>query len=300
MKKIQYIDRRSQELKEEKVWGRSILELLYSKSFLNKIFGRPLNWLIAKNPFVSAAFGLWHKLWFTKNKIVPFVKKYKVDMDQFEIPTGGFKSFNDFFIRKLKNREIAGGENVAIIPADGRYLFSQNISKSDGFYIKGEKFNLQKLLHDPHLAKKYEHGTMLIGRLNPTDYHRFHFPIDCIPDKVKMINGYLFSVNPIAIRYDIHIFSKNKRALCSLSTENFGEVLYIEVGATNVGSINQTFTSFKSYKKGDEKGFFALGASSIILLFEPDKIVLDADLVKAQKIEIKCLMGQSLGKEAGF
>lgn len=137
---------------------------------------------------------------------------------------------------------------------------------------------------------------MVLARLCPTDYHRYHFPVDCIPGKPQLINGPLFSVNPIALKQNIEILAKNKRKLCKLQSPEFGQVLFIEVGATNVGSINDTFVPGKSYRKGDEKGYFSFGASSLIILFEPNSIVLDADLIQSEKIEIYCQMGQKMGK----
>ena len=117
--------------------------------------------------------------------------------------------------------------------------------------------------------------------------------------KPKLINGTLYSVNPLALkRKGIRIFFQNKRVITELESEVFGKVLYVEIGATNVGSINQTFSVNEKQKKGEEKGFFGLGGSTIVLLFEKDRICFDDDLLKnsSQKIETKALFGQSLGK----
>jgi phosphatidylserine decarboxylase len=245
-------------------------------------------------------YGYWQKLPFTKKKIIPFIKAFDIDSSEFLEDINEFRSFNDFFIRKLKpeSRPIASGDNIAVIPADGRYYFYQNIDEATGFVVKNQKFNLGMLLEDEGLAKRYSHGTMIMARLCPTDYHRYHFPCQCVPGITRFINGWLYSVNPIAIKKDIHIFTQNKRAVCQLQTENFGKVLFLEIGATSVGSINQTYIPFQHYSKGAEKGFFSFGASSLILLFEPNTLILDKDLIEAtsQHLEIKCLMGQSMGK----
>jgi phosphatidylserine decarboxylase len=169
---------------------------------------------------------------------------------------------------------------------------------SDGFIVKGKKFSLETLLQDSDLAKQYANGSMVIARLCPTDYHRFHFPCNCIPERSYNIAGDLFSVNPLALRKNIHILSQNKRQITILHSKNFGKILFIEVGATYVGSIHQTFVPGEPYAKGDEKGYFSFGGSSLILLFEPNCIQFDQDLIEAsgQRMEIRGLMGQSMGR----
>src|SRR5262249_52241525 len=110
--------------------------------------------------------------------------------------------------------------------------------------------------------------------------------------------GNLYSVNPAAIKKNIDIFAENKRTLCILDSPDFGKVLFMEVGATCVGTIHETYTPGKWTPKGSEKGYFSFGGSSLILFFQPGKIQFDADLLaaSAKHIEIKCLMGQSMGK----
>lgn len=298
MDPIAYINRSTKKEEIEKVYGSKALGFLYGNSFLSKFFGVPLSFLLSRFSFFSAFFGYWQKQPWTKKKIKPFIKAFEVDSSEFLEGVDQFNSFNDFFIRKLKSeaRPMAQGNDVAIIPADGRYLFYPNIELADGFVVKGEKFNLETLLEDKKLAEHYVHGTMVIARLCPSDYHRFHFPCDCIPGESRIINGWLYSVNPVAVKKDIHIFTQNKRSICELETKNFGKILYIEVGATSVGSIHQTYTPFLPYAKGAEKGYFSFGGSSLILLFEPGAIKLEEDLIHfPPHVEIRCLLGQPLG-----
>ena len=120
-------------------------------------------------------------------------------------------------------RPIDNDEMTAVIPADGRYLFYPEVSKAEGFVVKGKKFDLKSLLQDAHLAKAYEHGSMVIARLCPSDYHRYHFPCACVPGPSRLINGWLYSVNPIAIKTNLEIFTQNKRTVCELNTEKFGK-----------------------------------------------------------------------------
>jgi len=300
MDAIRVINRETQEVEVEQVYGEKVIQFLYGHDFFSKVFGTPLLFLLSRISFFSSLYGLWQKMPWTAKKIMPFIQKFHVDPSEFALSIEEFTSFNDFFIRKLKKeaRPLAPGEDLAIIPADGRYLCYQNIEKIDGFVVKGKKFSLEELLQSEGLANNYRQGTMVMARLCPTDYHRYHFPCAAIPGATHHIGGALFSVNPLAVKQNIHIFTENKRTLCLLETEKFGKVAYIEVGATFVGSINQTYQAYSTVKKGDEKGFFAFGGSSLILLFEPNMLILDKDLVEAgfQQVETRCLMGQSLGK----
>jgi phosphatidylserine decarboxylase len=300
MKEIVFLDRETKKITQEKVYGEACLQALYGDSFFSKILEKTMLPLLSKYPFASKLYGALQKSSFSKKKVKPFIKDFEMDSSEFLDSVDSFGSFNEFFIRKLKPgaRKIVTGRDVAILPADARYLVYPNIEKSEGFLVKGKKFTLENFLQSKELAAKYAQGSMLIARLCPTDYHRFHFPFNCMPSSSELINGYLYSVNPIALRKRIEIFSENKRELTTLRTQQFGEVIFVEVGATNVGSIHQTFTPEEPYAKGDEKGYFSFGGSSLVLLFEPGKIQFDQDLVdaSAERIEVRGLMGQSLGR----
>lgn len=303
MKEIIYYDRVTKKEEGEKVYGLYFLELLYGKGILSKCFSFFLKPLFAKVPLFSHFYGYLQKSRASRVKVKPFIQSFQVDASEFLEPVDAFGSFNDFFIRKLKPecRPLAPGKDVAILPADARYLVFPAIHKADGFWVKGKKFSLKELLQDDSLAEHYEKGAMAMARLCPVDYHRFHFPCDCLAGKSRLINGPLYSVNPIALKRNIEYLSQNKRMITELETENFGKILYIEVGATYVGSIHQTYTPGKTYSKGEEKGYFAFGGSCLLVLFEPNKIVFDQDLIdfSAKKMEARGLLGQSLGRSLG-
>jgi phosphatidylserine decarboxylase len=300
MAEVHYIDRKSQKKEKELIYGKIFIELLYGKNFFSRFLYFSLLPIFSKFSFTSKLYGFFQKSSFSRSKVQPFIKTFNVDTSEFLAPVESFKCFNDFFIRKLKPeaRPLAGGSEVAVLPADGRYLFYSHIEAANQFLIKGEKLFLTELLQDNKMAEHYTQGSMLIARLCPVDYHRFHFPCDCTPGSPRLINGHLFSVNPIALKRNIDILSQNKRVITSLHTKNLGTVLYIEVGATYVGSIHQTFVPGRHYAKGDEKGFFEFGGSCLILLFEPGSIQFDQDLLDISKggLESRCEMGQSLGK----
>jgi phosphatidylserine decarboxylase len=296
MPPIQFIDRESKENKTEDVYGQRAIEFLYgNKSALSKLVCT----LISKITFFSVFYGFLQKTKSSKNKIRSFIKKYNIDTNEFLDPVDSFKSFNDFFIRKLKKeaRPIASGSNVAIIPADGRYLFYEDVEKVDGFVVKGKKFDLKKLLQNETLANKFKDAGLVIARLCPLDYHRFHFPFDSFVHESQSIKGPLYSVNPLAIKQNIDIFTENKRSFTLLKTAGGKEVVFMEVGATSVGSIFQTFLPNHFVKKGDEKGYFSFGGSTLVLLFEKGSITFDNDLLNASKEhrEIYCKFGQSMG-----
>ncbi len=299
MAEITYRDRTSGELKKEKVYGKFFLETFYGSGLLSKLFSLFFLPLTAHVPAFSNFYGKKQKSNKSRIKIIPFIRNFHVDVSEFADPIESYYSFNDFFIRKIKPeaRPIVPDEKGAVFPADGRHLVFPDISQVEGFYVKDKKFDLRRLLNDEFLFDIFKRGAMVISRLCPTDYHRYHFPCACIPGKPTLINGPLFSVNPIALIKHISILSENKRVITQLETGLFGQALYIEVGATCVGSIKQTFIPGKPYKKGEEKGYFEFGGSCTILLFQPNKIQLDQDLidVSAQYIETYAKMGTSLG-----
>ena len=298
MDPIYYIDRKSQKKLQEKIYGYRFVYLLYGQYPLSGFFNRVLQH-VAKLPFVSYLYGKMQDSQISKKKVIPFIKDFKINTDEMAKKPHQFKSFNDFFYRKLKkdSRKMEGDSKTAIIPADGRYLFVPKLSKEDGFYVKGKRFCLSEFLKDEALVRRYHNGVMIIARLCPTDYHRFHFPFSGIAEKTHLINGYLNAVHLISLKNNINVFSENKRAITLLNTEKFGQVVYAEVGAVCVGSIVQTFEMGKLFKKGDEKGYFAFGGSSLVLLFEENRIELAPDLLASPDyLETRCQFGQILGK----
>jgi phosphatidylserine decarboxylase len=138
---------------------------------------------------------------------------------------------------------------------------------------------------------------MLISRLCPSDYHRFHFPVAGVPSEARLVKGCLYSVSPIALRRNILYLVRNKRFVTLIESPEFGTVAMIEVGATNVGSVVQGYLPGRGVAKGDEKGMFAFGGSCVITLFEKGRITFDADIVgqSADCIETYARMGDHLG-----
>lgn len=218
----------------------------------------------------------------SRSKIGPFITRYHVDPSEFNKNVEAYSSFNDFFIRRLKSdaRPIDPDKLGVVFPADGRHLGFQNLSEAAGVFVKGQEFDIDLLLMDAELANRYRNGTLILSRLSPVDYHRFHFPIGGVPAAVKVVKGFLFSVNPIALRRNLGYLWSNKRMVTSLESDRFGRVLLIEIGATCVGSIRQCHEPGRTVLKGQEKGWFEFGGSSTITLFERGRVLLAEDLIE--------------------
>lgn len=291
---IKYIERKTNELKVEKVPGECFLKFLY----YNPLGELPLN-LIVKKKFLSEIYGRSMDSSRSKGKIASFVLEHNINMDESVKSIDEFISFNDFFIRELKKeaREIASGEDEIASPADGKILAYEDIQLKNKFFLKGDKFTLEEFLGDKALAKKYEGGVFLIVRLAPVDYHRYHFPVDGSISSSRLIEGDYYSVSPHAIKKNFRVYCENKREYAELKSEKFGDIILSEIGATMVGGIKQTYSPNTDVKKGQEKGYFFFGGSSCIMLFEKGKINIDEDILKNSKngIETKVYMGEKIG-----
>jgi phosphatidylserine decarboxylase len=288
---IQYYERESGQIKTEKVAGEKWLVWLY----YNPI-GEATLWAFAKRKLVSSIYGNMMDRTSSAKKINPFIEDFDIDMSVSQKQE--FSSFNDFFTRKLKDdaRPIDISSNVVVSPADGKILAYADISNSY-FIIKGYRFDVSSFLDNPDLAQKYHDGALLVIRLAPADYHRFHFPVSGNLSQNRKIEGDYYSVNPFALRKKAEILCLNKREYAIISNPLFGDVINAEVGATMVGSIIQTFKG-SSVNKGEEKGYFKFGGSTVVLLFEKSKIDIDEDLLinTARGYETTVKMGERIGE----
>ena len=291
---IRYFHRAKQGVETERVYGEGWLRWTYGNPL-----GRLSLELLVKRWLASAYYGWRMNMRASANKVLPFIVDYDLDVDEFAKSQFTFKSFNDFFYRALKPgaRPVAEGDRVAVLPADGRHLALQNVDAAAGFYVKGQRFDLTAFLGDAELAMKFAGGSMLISRLCPVDYHRFHFPVAGTPGEPRLIKGFLYSVSPIALRRKLDYLWQNKRMVTLVQSPVFGQVAVCEIGATMVGSIFQSYLPGRAVTKGEEKGLFKFGGSCVITLFQPGKIKFDADLVRhgAEGLEVYARMGERLG-----
>jgi phosphatidylserine decarboxylase len=296
---IRVINRQTGKEEVEAVFGEHALALLYEGGLLGLAVGRPLRFLLSSSSLFSKIYGWTRRRPFSRSAILPFVERFKIDPTEFVKPLDGFASFDDFFVRELKPecRPIAPGETVAVVPTDGRFWVCPDVDQAHSFLIKGHRYALSELLDNSSLASNYEGGGLVMARLCPTDYHRFHFPTAGTPGPARLLPGRLASVNPAAIRRWFHTYTRNKRMVTLIETKNFGTIAYVEIGATAVGAIHQTYLPEVPVKKAQEKGYFSFGGSALVLLFEKGRIRFSEDLVRhSQEFrEVRCLLGQPLG-----
>lgn len=282
--------------------GRMETEAVYGEGFLRFVYENPLGKAALHTLVKRSLFSRWYG-WrmdqpASQAKVRPFIEQYGLDAGQFAAPVDSYATFNDFFYRKLKPeaRPIDPDPASVVFPADGRHLILENIASCDSFFVKGTRFDLTALLGDATLARKFAEGAMIISRLCPVDYHRFHFPCDGTPGVPELLNGPLYSVSPIALKQRPGILWENKRCLTRIQSPDLGEVLYLEIGATCVGAIVHT-AGTQPVQKGDEKGYFRFGGSCVITIYEPGRLELDADLLPHARsfTEVYAWMGEKCG-----
>lgn len=292
---VKYYNRKNNKYCYEKISGKKYLEWIYSSPI-----GMSILELFVKKKLFSKIYGKYCDTKISKLKIDKFIKEFDIDTSTFV--KSNFNSFNDFFTRKLKkqSRPILNDNNILISPCDGKILAYENIDINNIIQVKGINYSMAELIKDKDLAEKYNHGCCIVLRLCPTDYHRFHFIDSGKCQNTVKIKGYYYSVNPIALNKVKNLFCQNKREVSIFNSDNFKEVLYIEVGATCVGSIVQTYTPNKRVKRGEEKGYFKFGGSTIILFFKKNTVKIDEDILIQTKLgyESSVLLGERIGIKA--
>jgi len=271
--------------------------------------GRLLGPVIASK-MLSQLYGKSQDSLKSAKKVAPFLKNFNIQIDQYQ--KGSFKenpietsyrSFNEFFIREFQEGErtftLKDGEMGAF--AEARYFGHESMSDELNIPVKGSMLRAVDLIGDPELAKEFIGGPLMIARLCPVDYHRYHYPDHGKTLKAFTVPGDLHSVNPLALKYREDIFIKNERRVSILETEHFGKLAYIEVGATCVGKIVQSFDESKPFKKGDEKGYFLFGGSTVVLCGEKGKWAPSDDILKNTEagIETYIQLGDAVAQNEG-
>lgn len=291
---IQFYNRYSGEIETESIYGEEFLCWAYGT-----LLGQLTVTLLVKRLWFSRWYGWRMNQPGSRKKIVPFIEKYGVKTEEFDVLVDDYGSFNEFFYRTLKPeaRPVANGETLAVFPADGRHLAIQCVTAADTFYIKGQQFNLEAFLGSRELANEFEEGALLISRLCPVDYHRFHFPVAGMPGAATVLKGSLRSVSPLALRKNLSILWENRRTLTEIDSTAFRKVLMLEIGATCVGGIHQTYNAGNRSPKGSEKGYFSFGGSCVATLYKKGMIQFDDDLLEhaAAGLEVYAKMGDQCG-----
>ena len=267
------------------------LSFLYN-TYVGRIILKPL----VKSKFISALTGKFMDSSISKFMIKPFIKSHNIKMEEYI--TKKYNSFNDFFIRNIKKeaRLINGRKNALIAPCDSK-LTCYKITKDLKFNVKNSTYSVSSLINDENVANAFNEGYALVFRLSPEDYHHYLFCDDGIIINNYKIDGKYHSVNPIV--YDNYkVFRENTRECTLIKTNNFKNIMYVEVGALLVGKICNIKKQGK-FKKGEEKGYFMYGGSTVILLIQKDALLIDDEIIKNsnKNIETCVKCGEKIGEK---
>ena len=245
-------------------------------------------------PWLSKAAGAFLSTKASCIFIRPFIRSNHIDMSQFE-PVE-YESYNDFFSRRIREgaRTVDMTAEHLISPADSK-LTVLPITENGRFTLKHTEYTVGSLLKNPALAAEYVGGQALIFRLTVDDYHRYCYPFDAQKGENVVISGRLHTVNPIANDF-FPIYKENAREYTVLRTEKFGEVVAMEVGALLVGKIVNHHGA-ASVQRGQEKGYFQFGGSTVVLLLKKDAALIDGDILENSRngIETVVKFGEKIG-----
>ena len=277
-------NRTSKSIDEDLQYGGKYLDFLY-----NSFFGRIVLKLII-NPVISKIYGKYTNMAISKKKINKFIKKYDIDINEYEEKE--YSSFNEFFIRKKRKISYEIDKNIFIAPADSK-LMAYKIKDDMTIQIKQSTYTMEELLLEQVDLKQFKNGNCLVFRLSMDNYHRYCYIDDGTIEKMKKIKGKLHTVSSISSKHKV--YSQNTRICNYMTTDNFGKIIYIEVGALLVGKINNY--NKEKFTKGEEKGYFELGGSTIVILTS-DKIKIDSDIIEYSNkgIETKVKYGERIGE----
>lgn len=266
-----------------------LLEVIYGHA-LTRMLLRPF-----LSPAVSDICGKFLSTRLSRRIIPSFVKKNHIDLGIYEKQE--FDSYNAFFTRKIKaeQRPINEQKNVLISPSDGK-VTAYPITQEGRFWIKHTQYTAAQLLKDERLAERYMGGWIYVIRLTVDDYHRYCYVADGRKSRQRKIRGVLHTVNPVANDY-YPIYKMNSREYCLLKTKELGTILLMEVGALMVGKINNHEEDSAQVKRGDEKGMFEFGGSTIVVMTEPGMAEPDKDIIHNTKAQAETLvkMGGPIG-----
>jgi phosphatidylserine decarboxylase len=285
--------RRTGSIEEETVFEEGLMGFLYGSSM-----GFLLTESLLKRRLATEVYARLMRGPRSKAKIRRFIENFGINVDEVERPVESFNSFNEFFIRKLKPeaRPIDRHPDHLISIADCR-LSVYPIQEGAVYPAKARSFTVAELIGHEKIAANYLGGQCLVFRLAPVDYHRFCYVDDCAQTPVRAINGFYRSVHPLSLARMKAVFTENRRDYCVLKTANFDDVIQIDVGATGVGHIVQNHQQGGRFSRGEEKGYFEFGGSTVILLLKPDVAKVDEDIAEhaARGIETIVRYGEKIG-----
>ena len=267
---IEYIERTTGRKVVESVMGDGALRFAYET-----LLGRTLWPVLFGSRVLSACLGRRYDSPKSRKDIAALAAIPGCRPDEAEKPLSDYASFNAFFIRRLKLGARPVGEGL-VSPADGRLMLYLGADADRPFPLKGAKRTLRSVFDGAAPSGRYD---IAVVRLAPVDYHRFHFPVDCrTADAVRIVPGKYHSVNPIALLRHPDVYADNERQILKCRAA-FGDFWMVDVGAFGVGTIVQTFSG-TNHVKGEEKGYFKFGGSTVILVLPAGAVVFDEDLVR--------------------
>lgn len=275
--------------------SRPETELSGAQRFLYRTgFGRFVLKSILIRPWVSKLVGGYMSCPLSKLHIKGFIRSGGIDMSDY--PGRSYRSFNDFFTRQVKEgaRPVEGRAEALVAPCDAR-LSVYPIDSDSTFNIKGGRYTVASLLRSEELARSFEGGLCLIFRLAVDNYHRYCFFDSGRAEKSVFLPGVLHTVHPIALeRCDI--YKENAREYTVMHTDHFGEAVQVEVGAMMVGRICNVHSG-GTFARGQEKGYFEFGGSTVVLLLQKDAAQMDDEFLSntAQGLETAVKMGEVIG-----
>ena len=291
MKAIEYIDRQTGTRQTETVMGDGFLRFAYET-----LLGRTIWPVIFGSGFCSRLLGAFYDSRLSRRAVANLAKLPGCHPDEAEKPVADYATFNAFFTRRLRPGQRPFGEGVTS-PAEGRLRLWLDADLDVSLPIKGATRTLREVMQPKDVpvvpAGRYD---IVVIRLAPVDYHRFHFPCDCkTAEPPRVVPGAYHSVNPVALLRRPDVYATNERQVLRCEAA-FGPFWLVEVGAFGVGTIVQTFTGDR-HAKGDEKGYFKFGGSTVIFVSPTGAVRFDDDLVRNSQegVETFVRVGERMG-----
>ncbi|RXJ85568.1 phosphatidylserine decarboxylase [Arcobacter sp. CECT 8985] len=222
-----------------------------------------------------------------------YVKIFKIDLSEFR-NAKYYKSLTDLFTRELAiPRQIDEAVDSVISPCDSFITQGGNLKEGTLLQIKGMEYSAEELLtyYCTDNYDKVKNGSYINFYLAPSDYHRYHAPVDFVIKKLIHVPGKLYPVNFKYLKKEIELFVQNERVILECRSNEDKLFYMVFVGALNVGQMvfdfepsvqTNTNTNDIMYidydgvdvRKGDTLGYFKMG-STIVMIWEENSIELE-------------------------
>lgn len=284
-----YANRNGEKIEKETAMDK-ISSLVYG-NLVGRMLVKPFT-----TPFVSRFVGACLDSRLSVLLAIPYKMIFSVDRNLYKPKV--YSSYNEFFTREIKPeyRPVDGETGSLVSPADGK-LSLYHISKDLQITIKNSVYSISSLLKSKELAQEYENGYAVVIRLTGEDYHHYCYVADGVKGKNHYLKGMFHMLHPV-VREQIPVYKENAREFCRIRTKYFGELIQMEVGAMMVGRICNVHQGMGQVSKGEEKGHFAYGGSTVVVLVKENMVDFDEDLLANSKEEIETLV--KMGERIGF